>query len=75
MKLFSMSNEIFRLCFQSISLDRIFKGYVIFSKHDLSDRAEASAAWPGKTFTCRLADFPQVRTISPIYRLNTLRVF
>lgn len=30
-----MSNEIIRLCFQSISLDRIFKGYVISSEQNL----------------------------------------
>uniref|UniRef100_A0A3Q2WQB0 Serine (or cysteine) peptidase inhibitor, clade H, member 2 n=1 Tax=Haplochromis burtoni TaxID=8153 RepID=A0A3Q2WQB0_HAPBU len=32
-----MSNEIIRLCFQSISLDKIFKGYVIPSKQNLSN--------------------------------------
>ncbi|GLD53603.1 dynein axonemal heavy chain 2-like isoform X1, partial [Lates japonicus] len=32
-----MSNEIIRLCFQSISLDKIFKGYVISSKQNLSN--------------------------------------
>ncbi|KAL7375278.1 hypothetical protein ABVT39_014678, partial [Epinephelus coioides] len=32
-----MSNEIIRPCFQSISLDRIFKGYVISSKQNLTN--------------------------------------
>ncbi|KAF1380471.1 hypothetical protein PFLUV_G00164080 [Perca fluviatilis] len=40
-----MSNEIINLCFQSISLDRIFKGYVLSSKKDLSDCIQCCLAW------------------------------
>eukprot|EP00064_Thunnus_orientalis_P006206 superscaffoldBa00000637_g6222 len=40
-----MSNEIIRLCFQSISLDRLFEGYVIFSKQNLSNCIQCCLAW------------------------------
>ncbi|XP_044040597.1 dynein axonemal heavy chain 2-like isoform X2 [Siniperca chuatsi] len=40
-----MSNEIIRLCFQSISLDRIFKGYVLSSKQNLSDCIQCCLSW------------------------------
>ncbi|KAI3375810.1 hypothetical protein L3Q82_004092 [Scortum barcoo] len=40
-----MSNEIIRLCFQSISLDRIFEGYVISSKQTLSDCIQCCLSW------------------------------
>ncbi|XP_062301425.1 dynein axonemal heavy chain 2 [Scomber scombrus] len=40
-----MSNEIIRLCIQSISLDRIFEGYVISSKQNLSDCIQCCLAW------------------------------
>ena len=42
-----MSNEIIRLCFQSISLDKIFKGYELSSKSKTSVTV-SSAAWPGR---------------------------
>lgn len=42
-----MSNEIIRLCFQSISLDKIFKGYELSGKSKTSATA-SSAAWPGR---------------------------
>ncbi|KAM6908086.1 dynein axonemal heavy chain 2-like [Lycodopsis pacificus] len=40
-----MSNEITRLCFQSISLDRIFKGYVLSSKQNLNDCIQCCLQW------------------------------
>ncbi|XP_078020536.1 dynein axonemal heavy chain 2 [Epinephelus lanceolatus] len=40
-----MSNEIVRLCYQSISLDTIFKGYVISSKQNLTDCIQCCLAW------------------------------
>uniref|UniRef100_A0A8P4KIS1 Dynein axonemal heavy chain 2 n=1 Tax=Dicentrarchus labrax TaxID=13489 RepID=A0A8P4KIS1_DICLA len=40
-----MSNEIIRLCFQSISLDKIFEGYVLSSKQNLSDCIQCCLAW------------------------------
>ncbi|XP_068440309.1 dynein axonemal heavy chain 2 [Clinocottus analis] len=40
-----MSNEITRLCFQSISLDRIFKGYVLSSKQNLNDCIQCCLEW------------------------------
>ncbi|XP_042256267.1 dynein axonemal heavy chain 2 [Thunnus maccoyii] len=40
-----MSNEIIRLCIQSISLDRIFEGYVISSKQNLNDCIQCCLAW------------------------------
>ncbi|XP_075968107.1 dynein axonemal heavy chain 2 [Anarhichas minor] len=40
-----MSNEINRLCFQSISLDRIFKGYVLSSKQNLNDCIQCCLEW------------------------------
>ncbi|KAK9521280.1 hypothetical protein VZT92_021099 [Zoarces viviparus] len=40
-----MSNEINRLCFQSISLDRIFKGYALSSKQNLNDCIQCCLQW------------------------------
>ncbi|XP_058531818.1 dynein axonemal heavy chain 2 isoform X3 [Ochotona princeps] len=40
-----MSNEIIRLCCHSISLDRIFEGYVISSKDDLQGCISCCHAW------------------------------
>nr|XP_021503796.1 dynein heavy chain 2, axonemal [Meriones unguiculatus] len=40
-----MSNEIIRLCCHSISLDRIFEGYVISSKEDLQGCIFCCQAW------------------------------
>ncbi|KAM3857822.1 dynein axonemal heavy chain 2 [Diretmus argenteus] len=40
-----MSNEIIRLCCRSISLDRIFDGYVISSKQTLGDCIQCCLAW------------------------------
>ncbi|XP_062240587.1 dynein axonemal heavy chain 2 [Platichthys flesus] len=40
-----MSNEIIRLCCQSISLDRIFEGYVLSSKQNLSDCIQCCQYW------------------------------
>ncbi|XP_027143976.1 dynein heavy chain 2, axonemal isoform X2 [Larimichthys crocea] len=40
-----ISNEIIRLCFQSISLDRIFEGYVLSSKQNLSDCIQCCLSW------------------------------
>uniref|UniRef100_A0A3P8VN13 Dynein axonemal heavy chain 2 n=1 Tax=Cynoglossus semilaevis TaxID=244447 RepID=A0A3P8VN13_CYNSE len=40
-----MSNEIIRLCCQSISVDRIFEGYVISSKQNLSDCIQCCQSW------------------------------
>ncbi|XP_042138199.1 dynein axonemal heavy chain 2 isoform X2 [Peromyscus maniculatus bairdii] len=40
-----MSNEIIRLCCHSISLDRIFEGYVISSKEDLQGCISCCHAW------------------------------
>ncbi|KAM9335593.1 LOW QUALITY PROTEIN: dynein axonemal heavy chain 2 [Symphorus nematophorus] len=40
-----MSNEIIHLCFQSISLDRIFEGYVLSSKQTLSDCIQCCLSW------------------------------
>ncbi|XP_070711337.1 dynein axonemal heavy chain 2 [Pempheris klunzingeri] len=40
-----MSNEIIRLCFQSISLDRIFEGYVSSSKQSLNDCIQCCLSW------------------------------
>ncbi|XP_027143724.1 uncharacterized protein LOC113747626 [Larimichthys crocea] len=40
-----MSNEIIRLCFQSISLDKIFKCYEISSKQNLSDCIQCWLSW------------------------------
>ncbi|XP_029311197.1 LOW QUALITY PROTEIN: dynein heavy chain 2, axonemal [Cottoperca gobio] len=40
-----MSNEIIRLCFQSISLDRIFEGFVSSSKQNLSDCIQCCLSW------------------------------
>ncbi|XP_040604880.1 dynein heavy chain 2, axonemal isoform X1 [Mesocricetus auratus] len=40
-----MSNEIIRLCCHSISLDRIFEGYVISSKDDLHGCISCCHAW------------------------------
>ncbi|KAA8582531.1 hypothetical protein FQN60_006202 [Etheostoma spectabile] len=46
-----MSNEIFCLCFQSISLDRIFKGYVISSNQDLNDYITPVSLSPTQTIS------------------------
>lgn len=40
-----MSNEIIRLCCHSISLDRIFEGYVNSSKEDLEGCISCCQAW------------------------------
>ncbi|XP_045920170.1 dynein axonemal heavy chain 2 isoform X2 [Micropterus dolomieu] len=40
-----MTNEIIRLCFQSISLDRIFEGHVLSSKQNLSDCIQCCLSW------------------------------
>ncbi|GAA6229207.1 dynein heavy chain 2, axonemal [Lates japonicus] len=40
-----MTNEIIRLCLQSISLDRIFEGYVLSSKQNLSDCIQCCLSW------------------------------
>ncbi|KAM7377518.1 hypothetical protein PAMA_014021 [Pampus argenteus] len=40
-----MSNEIIHLCIQSISLDRIFEGYVTSSKQNLSECIQCCLAW------------------------------
>ncbi|KAM4612372.1 dynein axonemal heavy chain 2 [Polymixia lowei] len=40
-----MSNEIIRLCCRSISLDRIFEGYVLSSKQKLGDCIQCCLAW------------------------------
>nr|XP_020476144.1 LOW QUALITY PROTEIN: dynein heavy chain 2, axonemal [Monopterus albus] len=40
-----MSNEIIRLCSQSISLDRIFEGYVLSSTKNLSDCIQCCLSW------------------------------
>ncbi|XP_062072422.1 dynein axonemal heavy chain 2 isoform X1 [Lepus europaeus] len=40
-----MSNEIIRLCCHSISLDRIFEGYVVSSKEDLQGCISCCHAW------------------------------
>lgn len=40
-----MSNEIIRLCCHSISLDRIFEGYVSSSKEDLQGCISCCHAW------------------------------
>lgn len=40
-----MSNEIIRLCCHSISLDRVFEGYVISSKEDLQGCIYCCQAW------------------------------
>lgn len=49
-----MSNEIIRLCFQSISLDKIFKGYELSGKQNLSDCIQRCPAWKEKALA-RLA--------------------
>nr|XP_046242172.1 dynein axonemal heavy chain 2 isoform X2 [Scatophagus argus] len=44
--LFTMvTNEIIRLCFQSISLDRVFEGYVLSSKQSLSECIQCCLTW------------------------------
>lgn len=40
-----MSNEIIRLCCHSVSLDRIFEGYVSSSKEDLQGCISCCHAW------------------------------
>ncbi|XP_071333968.1 dynein axonemal heavy chain 2 [Trachinotus anak] len=40
-----LSNEIIRLCCQSISLDRIFDGYVVSSKQNLNDCIQCCLTW------------------------------
>ncbi|XP_070785989.1 dynein axonemal heavy chain 2 [Enoplosus armatus] len=40
-----MSNEIIRQCFQSICLDRIFEGYVLSSKQNLTDCIQCCLSW------------------------------
>ncbi|KAG7496340.1 dynein heavy chain 2, axonemal [Solea senegalensis] len=40
-----MSNEIIRLCCQSISVDRIFEGYVLSSKQNLSSCIQCCQSW------------------------------
>ncbi|XP_071375886.1 dynein axonemal heavy chain 2, partial [Centroberyx affinis] len=40
-----MSNETIRLCCRSISLDRIFEGYVISGKQSLRDCIQCCLAW------------------------------
>ncbi|KAL0970220.1 hypothetical protein UPYG_G00238880 [Umbra pygmaea] len=40
-----ISNEIIRLCYREISLDRIFQGYVVSSKQSLSDCINCCLAW------------------------------
>ncbi|CAI5672498.1 unnamed protein product [Oreochromis niloticus] len=40
-----MTNEIIRLCSQSICLDRIFEGYVLSSKQILSDCMQCCLTW------------------------------
>lgn len=43
--LLQVTNEIIRLCLQSISLDRIFEGYVLSSKQKLSDCIQCCLSW------------------------------
>ena len=43
--MFQMTNEIIHLCTQSISLDRIFTGYVFSSKQVLQDCMELCLSW------------------------------
>ncbi|XP_039997326.1 dynein heavy chain 2, axonemal [Xiphias gladius] len=40
-----MTNEIIRLCLQSISLDRIFEGFVLSSKQNLNDCIQCCLSW------------------------------
>ncbi|XP_068166166.1 dynein axonemal heavy chain 2 [Antennarius striatus] len=40
-----VTNEIIRLCLQSISLDRIFEGYVISSKQQLNECIQCCLSW------------------------------
>ncbi|XP_070849918.1 dynein axonemal heavy chain 2 [Chaetodon trifascialis] len=40
-----MNNEISRLCFQSISLDRVFEGYVLSSKQNINDCIQCCLSW------------------------------
>ncbi|KAF7654720.1 hypothetical protein LDENG_00065830, partial [Lucifuga dentata] len=42
---YKMSNDIIRLCLQTISLDRIFEGYVISSKQVLNDCIQCCRNW------------------------------
>ncbi|XP_078792424.1 dynein axonemal heavy chain 2 isoform X2 [Oryzias latipes] len=40
-----LSNEIIRLCSRSVSLERIFQGFVLSSKRDLSDCIQCCQSW------------------------------
>ncbi|XP_034551682.1 dynein heavy chain 2, axonemal-like [Notolabrus celidotus] len=40
-----MSNEVVSLCFKSISLDRIFEGFVVSSKNSLNDCIQCCLSW------------------------------
>ncbi|XP_060896803.1 dynein axonemal heavy chain 2-like [Labrus mixtus] len=40
-----MSNEVISLCFKSISLDRIFEGFVLSSKKNLNDCIQCCLSW------------------------------
>lgn len=43
--MFQVSNDIIRLCSRSISLERIFRGFVLSSKKDLSDCIQCCQIW------------------------------
>uniref|UniRef100_UPI0037E8313A dynein axonemal heavy chain 2 n=1 Tax=Semicossyphus pulcher TaxID=241346 RepID=UPI0037E8313A len=40
-----ISNDVTRLCFESISLDKIFEGYVLSSKKNLNDCIQCCLSW------------------------------
>ncbi|XP_068615161.1 dynein axonemal heavy chain 2-like [Brachionichthys hirsutus] len=40
-----VTNEIIRLCLESISLDRVFEGYVISSKQQLNECIQCCVSW------------------------------